>query len=306
MEYLHFGAIDVGSNAARMQISRVLVEEGKVKYKKVEYVRYPLRLGKDVFTIGEIGPEKKDKLLKLMTIFKLLLDIHEVHDYLCCATSAMRNAGNGEDLRRYIEEEIGLNMQIISGEKEAEMINGIVFEDIPSGLYLHIDVGGGSTELTVYHDGEKIEAASFPLGSLRRRSDGEDLEVFAKMQQWVRTTLGKKKGLTCIGTGGNISKVYNIINERKKAKDKKRIINFSQIVQVYEELVETDFNERMLVYSLNPDRSDVIVPATEIYMKVMQMAQSKKMLVPDLGLKDGIIRLLYEKHKGKLAGINTL
>lgn len=300
-EYMNLAAIDIGSNAARLQISRVLRSDGSIYTKKVEYVRYPLQLGKDVFNEGHIGEGRVDKLLKLMKIFELLMEINEVEDYMACATSAMRNAVNGVELQQIIEERTGIHVLIISGEDEASLINDIVFEGLDDEVYLHIDVGGGSTELNLFKNQKKKASVSFKMGSLRRSSEQAVEEIWLAIQGWIKDQLSDTKDITCIGTGGNISKIFSILSDRGQAKDKKRKISLKHMEPLVEELAAMTFTERMRTFNLNPDRSDVIVPAGKIYMRVMELASCKKIIVPNIGLKDGMIRHLIRKHQAALS-----
>ena len=208
---MKIAAIDIGSNAARMQISKVLENDGKISFKKVEYVRFALRLGHDVFNDGEISPESEVRIFKLLNAYKLLMDLHEVKDYLICATSAMREAGNSEAVVTRIHKILDMKIHIIEGTKEAELINDVVVQSLDDANYLHIDVGGGSTELNIYSGRKKIASRSFKIGSVRTLENKEKEGDWERMKKWVDSNIDvKNANITAVGTGGNINKLFNI------------------------------------------------------------------------------------------------
>jgi exopolyphosphatase/guanosine-5'-triphosphate,3'-diphosphate pyrophosphatase len=212
---LTLAAIDIGSNAIRIQLSRVIEYEGQITFKKLEYVRFPLRLGQDVFTKGEISESSKAKFLKLMQAFKILIDLYEVDDYMACATSAMRDSINGASIIAEVKKMFGLSIEIINGEKEAEIINKAIFPHMDFQTYLHIDVGGGSTELNLYVAHEKVAAKSFQVGSVRRLSTTENSPVWMEMENWIKKQVKLNYGkVQAIGTGGNINKVLDMANKK--------------------------------------------------------------------------------------------
>jgi exopolyphosphatase / guanosine-5'-triphosphate,3'-diphosphate pyrophosphatase len=293
-------AIDIGSNAIRLQITRVLEFEGQITFKKLEYIRFPLRLGHDVFTLKKIGPAKEESFMKLMQAFKNMLDLYEIEHYFGCATSAMRESENGELIVERVKNELDLELNIISGDKEAEMINDVISLNLlDDQAYIHIDVGGGSTELNFYKNRKKIDSKSFQLGSVRTLESYDSPQVWKDMLKWISDlTIGHKGKITAIGTGGNIGKIYEI----SKVKTKRRT-SIDTLIRVQELLKSMTYEERMNKLQLNPDRADVIIPASEIYIGVMQAAKSRTILVPDIGLKDGINHYLYTKFyptKGKV------
>jgi exopolyphosphatase/guanosine-5'-triphosphate,3'-diphosphate pyrophosphatase len=284
-------AIDVGSNAVRLQITRV-IEDGKVKsFKKVQYIRFPMRLGSDVFSTGKIASEKFNDFVLLMRTFKALIDLYKVDHYYACATSAMREAENGEDLVEAIKSDSGLELNIISGSFEAEIINKVISMYLHDDASLHIDVGGGSTELNVYRGREKIATRSFPLGTVRVLSNGDQKVTWSKMGEWIAKHLSYVNQVVAIGTGGNIRKLFELANGEKG-----KSISLKDLISTRGMLLDMSYEERMSQLQLNSDRADVIIPAADIYIKMMAEAGAKKILVPDIGLKDGIIAYLYEKH----------
>lgn len=290
---MKIAAIDIGSNAIRFQVSSILDYEGVVTFKKLEYVRFPLRLGQDVFTEKKISEPTAQKFFKLMQAYKLLLDLYEVKGYRACATSAMREAKNGHELAARVENELGLKIDIIDGNEEAELINTSLITHLDEHPSLHIDVGGGSTELNLYVQKQKIAQHSFKIGSVRRISHHQSPVVWKRMEEWIRDHVKKEFGkVTSIGTGGNINKIAELA---KKKPGKK--LSIKKIEAVREYLSGFTLHERIHKLQLNPDRADVILPASEIYLHAMKAAKSTGILVPDLGLKDGIILGLYEQLK---------
>jgi len=291
---LKFAAVDIGSNAARLQISAVLRHPEKgIHFKKVEYVRFPLRLGIDVFKMQKISPQREANILKLLHSYKLLMELHEVDDYMVLATSAMREAANGAAIVKRVKEELGLEMQIISGDEESTYVNKALWRSLDDKNYLHIDVGGGSTEVTLYSEKQMLASRSFEIGSIRLLEDTVSPAVWQDMQDWVETNVRNRlPKLLAVGIGGNINKVASMA----KNKEKVRSITTKDIEFIQAQIAAKSFEERINELDLNPDRADVILPASNIYLSVMKWAKIKEILIPGLGLKDGIIELLVEKH----------
>lgn len=293
---MKLAAVDIGSNAIRFQVTHVLNYNGVLTFKKLEYVRFPLRLGQDVFNQNAISPEKEAKFIKLMQTFKNLFELYEVNDYAICATSAMRESRNGREIAQKVKEQVGVEIDIIDGDKEAELINSVIFNELDHKNYIHIDVGGGSTELNIFINKVKTATHSFKIGSVRRLNGLDSPEEWEYMRQWVQENIKRTiPSIIAIGTGGNIGKIYELA---KLAKGTKRpLITLRKIEEVKKNVARYSLEERINVLMLNPDRADVILPATDIYTTVMKWARSRKMLVPEVGLKDGIMLMLYEKHK---------
>lgn len=290
---MKIAAIDIGSNAARMQISSVLTDEGKISFKKVEYVRYALRLGHDVFTTGKISYQTEAKLKKLLTIYKLLMELHEVDAYMICATSALRESENGLNIVERVQLELGMTIHLISGEKEAELINNVIVKILdPKNTYLHIDVGGGSTELNIYQGHRKINSESFKIGSVRLLEGRVSKDVWKKIQEWIADNRPVNVPLLAVGTGGNITKLFDFT---EKDEEGKATLENLEKAKVY--LTSFSEEERIHKLKMNPDRADVILHASDIYLSAMRWAQATHMIVPDLGLKDGILMWVYEKMK---------
>jgi len=285
-------AIDIGSNAIRLQISTILEGGEKMLFKKLEYVRFPLRLGHDVFTTNRISDASIAKFKKLMKAYKLLLELYEVDDYMFCATSAMRESENGEEVARQVKEELGLTINIIDGHMEAEFINKAIFSYLGNETYLHIDVGGGSTELNLFVKGKKIKTRSFKIGSVRILEHHDSPVMWEDMERWVRENVKLSYGkVTAVGTGGNISKIFELAQKKPGA-----TLSLKKIKAIKEEIESLTIDQRIYQLQMNPDRADVIVPASGIYIKVMEWAHSNSIIVPDVGLKDGILLHVLERN----------
>jgi exopolyphosphatase/guanosine-5'-triphosphate,3'-diphosphate pyrophosphatase len=290
---MKLAAIDIGSNAIRFQVSTALDNTAQVVFKKLEYVRFPLRLGHDVFATGRISSKSMEKFRKLMTTYKLLLELYEVDDYMFCATSAMREAENGAELAQQVLDELGIIIHIIDGNREAELINRAIHSYLTDKTYLHIDVGGGSTELNLYAAGKKIQTRSFKIGSVRVLEKNDSPQAWVDMEQWIKDHVKKSYGkVTAVGTGGNISKLFDLAQSKPgKTVSLRKILETRDMVNAY------SIEDRIYKLQMNPDRADVIIPASNIYIKVMEWAHATSILVPEVGLKDGIMLYLYEKNK---------
>lgn len=289
---MKLAAIDIGSNAIRFQITNVIDYKGSHTFKKLEYVRFPLRLGKDVFAINRIGEENKSKFFKLMQAFKILIDLYEVDDYYACATSAMRESENGKDIAKGVLDQFDLDIHIIDGDKEAELINSVVMSKLNNKNYLHIDVGGGSTELNVIHNNQMLYSKSFKLGSVRKLSVENNEVQRKKITDWIQLHMEGYEGFTAVGTGGNINKAFDLTDQDKSD----RHISISDLKQVQSHVASFTLDERIHLLRLNEDRADVILPALDIYLHAMEAAVCSDILVPDVGLKDGLMHMLYERN----------
>lgn len=290
---MKLAAIDIGSNAIRFQVTNVINYDGELSFKRLEYIRFPLRLGNDVFKNREIGPDKEDRFFRLMNAFKLLIDLYEVDDYYACATSAMRESQNGRKIVAKVQELLGLEIHIIDGNEEAKFINNVVLKGLDSKTYLHIDVGGGSTELNIINGRSNKTSHSFKLGSVRTLEQSTAQIEMKKMTSWIQDNLEQNDSeIRAIGTGGNIQKLYELSYKSTK----ERLADITALEPTLEYLKNLSHGEKINKLRLNPDRADVIVPAGNIYISAMKAANANKILVPDVGLKDGIMQMLYEKH----------
>ena len=290
---MRYAAIDTGSNAVRLLIADVTDNDGTYTFKKNTLIRVPLRLGDDAFLQQHISDKKADDLVKTMAAFKNLMDVYKVNDYMACATSAMREAKNGPDIIKRIKEEANLDLEIIHGEREAGIIyashTGIDLDE--SKNYLYIDVGGGSTELTLFSDGNLIASESFNIGTIRILDNQDKDETWKEMQDFVRKHTKPYKEIHGVGTGGNINKLFKLSNEKDGEP-----MSYSKLKSLYSYLSSYSLKDRINVLKLNQDRADVIIPACEIYTTVMKWANIKQIYVPSVGMADGIIQTLIEKN----------
>ncbi len=287
---MKLAAIDIGSNAIRFQVSTVLESNEGILFKKLEYIRFPLRLGHDVFTSGRISPQSQAKFKKLMKAYKLLLELYEVDDSMFCATSAMREADNGQDIADEIFREFQITIHIIDGDREAELINRAIHSYLTDKTYLHIDVGGGSTELNLYTGGKKIKTRSFKIGSVRVLERNDSPEVWQEMERWIRSEVRKEYGkVTAVGTGGNISKIFELARLRPG-----KTMSINRVRELRTMVADLTIDERIYKLQMNPDRADVIIPAADIYTRVMEWAHASSILVPDVGLKDGMMMTMMD------------
>lgn len=294
---MKLAAVDIGSNAIRLQISTVLDTSPSLLFKKLEYVRFPLRLGHDVFSTGRISGNSIEKFRKLMRAFQLLLELYEVDDFMFCATSAMRESENGAGLVEAIKNELGITIHVIDGDREAELINRAISSFLTDRTYLHIDVGGGSTELNLYTAGKKIRSRSFRIGSVRILEHRDSPVIWKEMEKWVAENVKRSYGkVTAVGTGGNISKIFDLAQKKPG-----KTISLKKVKEIRAMIEQLSLEERIYRLQMNPDRADVIVPAADIYTQVMKWARASSILVPDVGLKDGIILYLYENRAGAVS-----
>ncbi|MBW8050315.1 MAG: phosphatase [Cytophagales bacterium] len=303
---MKLAAIDIGTNAVRLQISSVLneqeqrtntaSEEANVKFKKLEYIRFPLRLGSNVFKNQKITPKKIKKLSKLLRAFKILLKLYKVDETMICATAAIREAENGKQIVKHIKDKLGLEIRIITGKDEADMISKVILNKLDDKNYLHIDVGGGSTELNLYVNKEKVSSTSFKIGTVRILKGKIKPERWEKMEKWIIDNVKSDYlPITAIGTGGSISKISDLLRENFSDQEvENKTISFKSIKKVQQYLMRFTEEERINKLMLNPDRADVIIPASKIYLSVMKWAKAEKIMVPEVGLKDGMIQVLYE------------
>jgi exopolyphosphatase/guanosine-5'-triphosphate,3'-diphosphate pyrophosphatase len=294
---VRLAAIDIGSNAARLLISDVIPgSQAKPEFIKIALIRVPLRLGFDVFDKGQISPAKTEKVIKTIKSYKLLLDIYDVKHLKACATSAMRDATNGPAIIKKVKEETGIEINIITGQEEASLIyeNHIADYMKVDESYLYIDVGGGSTELTFFSDGQLIFKESFNIGTIRLLKNQVTEANWDEMKEFVKTRTKGFHHVTAIGSGGNINKIFSI-SKRKEGKP----LSLDLLRDYYKEFSAMSMAQRMSIYKLREDRADVIVPALLIYINVMRWTDTEEIFVPKIGLADGLIHTLYEEVRWK-------
>ena len=294
---MKLSAIDIGSNAARLLISEVIVDEkNKASFNKVSLTRVPLRLGFDVFETGKISKHKTELILHTMKAFINLLHAYEVKYLKACATSAMREASNSAEIISLVKNETGIEIEIISGSDEASFIyENHVAENLDKDhSYLYIDVGGGSTELTFFSNNKLVFKDSFDIGTIRLLKNKVTEEKWDEMKNDIKEKTKGHKQVTAIGSGGNINKVFSL----SKRKDSKPL-PLELLRDYYKELSNVSLDDRIKVYSLREDRADVIVPALQIYVNVMRWANASEIYVPKIGLADGLVQHLWEEVKDK-------
>ena len=299
MGKVNYAAIDIGSNAVRLlikSIDREAVQEKKIK--KVMMLRVPLRLGFDVFSIGELSEKKADKLRRLMKAFRQLMKIYDVDDYRACATSAMRDARNGRTIIKKIEKDTGIRIEIIDGQEEARMIynNHIECMEDRLGNYMYVDVGGGSTEINLLTNGELVWSVSYNIGTVRMLSNAVKEGTWQQMEEELMKVTEGVAAINIIGSGGNINKLFRLADKKDK---KLQRLPVSSLQTVYDVLKPLTPEERVEEFSLKQDRADVIVPAAEIFLKIAEVVHAEYIYVPVIGLSDGIIDNLYAKSLEK-------
>jgi exopolyphosphatase/guanosine-5'-triphosphate,3'-diphosphate pyrophosphatase len=291
---LRFAACDVGSNAVRLVVAKVIGESKLFLQREASY-RVPLRLGEDVFSVGKISDRKRDGLVQVFKAYRALVDYFNPHKLRACATSAMREATNGTEVAQAIWKESGIRLEIISGAEEAGSLFSNHFEVglSPEKDYLYVDVGGGSTELTLLSNGKVTQSESFRIGGVRLLKSKVDDSEWARMKNWIQALPRGIRPTEAIGTGGNISKIYDLVVGTPGLHLSRR-----RLREVVESLEPLSLEERMRSYNLKPDRADVIVPGGKVYYQVMKWAEIKEMIVPKLGVADGVLSQLFEQEYG--------
>ena len=294
MKIRKYAAIDIGSNAVRLLVSNVIEKKNNPLFFKNALVRVPIRLGQDSFTQGEITSKNIKRMIKSMKAFKMLMKVHGVKDYLAYATSALRDAKNGNAVIEKVLKKAGIKIEIIDGTKEAEIIsNTNVFENIDiEKTFLYVDVGGGSTEFSILKSGKRTHSISFKIGTVRLLNDGVEADTWKQVEQWVKKNTAPYPKIYLLGTGGNINKLHKIANVKDH-----RPITYLTLNAIYNQIKLLTCEERIVDLGLNPDRSDVIIPATELFIKTLRWSGAKVIYVPKVGLSDGMIRELYKNKK---------
>lgn len=300
MNNRHYAAIDIGSNAVRLLIKRVSrnVANGEEKLSKEILLRVPLRLGFDVFSKGKISKDKSKKLLRLMKSYRQLMEIYGVTRYRACATSAMRDSRNGFKLIRSIKKKAGIRIDIIDGQEEARMIydNHLECVEDRKGNYMYVDVGGGSTEVNLLAEGELVYSRSFNIGTVRLLTGGVTEAAWTRMGEEIKEQARQFGTINIIGSGGNINKLYKLIDKKDK---KRKQFSIGALQEIYDQLAPMSDQARMDAFDLKPDRADVIVPAARIFLFIAQAIHAEHIYVPVIGLSDGIIDSLYAEDLEK-------
>ena len=300
MQNNNYAAIDIGSNGARLLIKNVKEDSmGNVEITKVLFLRIPLRLGKDVFSIGEISDERERMMMCMTKSYKQLMRLYNVEMYRACATSAMRDARNGKRILKRIKKKTGIDIEILNGSEEAKILynNSLEAADCINGNYAYVDVGGGSTEISLLSNGELVGSCSYNIGTLRMLSGAVAPDTVANMRSDLEEYAEKYPNIVIVGSGGNINKLSRLFHESSK-KAKKNILPVSSLQRLHDDMKPMTINERIAKYGLKTDRADVIIPAAEIFMTVAQALGCSEIHVPNISLADGIIDGLYKKSKG--------
>jgi exopolyphosphatase/guanosine-5'-triphosphate,3'-diphosphate pyrophosphatase len=294
MKVKKLAAIDIGSNAIRILISNVFEVEGSQPiFMKSEMVRVPIRLGEDSFTVGEISPKNIKRIIKAMKAFKLIMKINGVKHYMACATSALRESNNSEEILKKVKKKTGIKIEVIDGKREAQIIsNTTIIDSIGQNKnYLYVDVGGGSTEFSVLQNGKRITSKSFKVGTVRMLNDMVNDKVWLEIEKWIVTNTKKTSKINLLGSGGNINKLFKLSNNKEG-----KPLMFITLNTFYQEFKKISYEERILKYNLNLDRADVILPALEIFLKALKWSGASKVYVPKIGLSDGMVKVMYKKY----------
>ena len=284
-------AIDIGSNAIRLQITRIIWHQGEEPvYKVMESIRFPLRLGKDAFRTGEITFRSEIKFINLMMAFRTLIDLYEADDIYACGTSALRDSMNGQRIIERSYEKSGIHIDIISGEREAEILDMVVHKDLDDGHFMHIDVGGGSTELNMIHDKKSYARKSFKLGSVRNMQGKDKSTAWEAMRSWIQENR-IEPFKAAIATGGNIRTLQKLLSGQEEG-----VVNIEDLQEIINKVSNLSIEQRIDQLGLREDRADVIPFASEIYLAAIAEAETDNILIPNVGLKDGIIEMLVARN----------
>ena len=293
MRLSKYAAIDIGSNAVRLLVSNVIERKNKpTLFTKNAIIRVPIRLGQDTFTHGSIGMPNQQRLIHAMHSFKMLMEVHGVSHYMACATSALREAKNGRELIDRIRKEAEVTVELIDGKREAKIIAMTDLYEVmkPHKSYLFIDVGGGSTELTIMQQGKTIASKSFKIGTVRLLSNMVKDSELENYKNWIEKNTNSIDEISAVGSGGTINKVFKMIGKKIG-----KPISYMLLSEQYQFLKNRTQKELLIDLRLNPDRADVIVPAVQIYLLAMKYSRANKIFVPKVGLADGMVKLLYQE-----------
>ena len=297
LKILKFAAIDVGSNAVRLLFMNVIEEKQDVVFRKSSLVRMPVRLGEDAF-YGErvIGTEKVEKLMHTLAAFKHLLIVQDVVSYRACATSAMREAINSNQVIKYIKDRTGISIEVIDGQQEAELVysNRIVEMIDKEQSYLYVDVGGGSTEMTLFSNRNVVSSESFNIGTIRFINGEVSSRELLRMKEYLEKIPKKYKPIEIIGSGGNINKIFKLSGYRVGT-----AMKLNQLKNIFSYIESFTVEQRIHKLGFNPDRADVIIPATKLFLNIMKWSDSKKVLIPKIGISDGIVHQLYNDYRNE-------
>lgn len=286
-----YAAIDIGSNAMRLLITNIVEQKGQpTQFNKSSLVRVPIRLGQDAFTVGEISNENIERMVDAMKAFSLLMKVHKVEQYKACATSAMREAYNSAEIVTLIKKKTDIKIEIIDGKKEAAIIAASDLKQFINAnkTYLYVDVGGGSTEFSLFHDGKIVASKSFKNGTVRLLNNMVSEIVWVEIEKWIKNVVAPYEEISLIGSGGNINKLFKL-----SEKNQEKPLSYMYLNAQYQKLSSMTYEQRIAELGLNPDRADVIIPATRIYLNTMKWSGARQIFVPKIGLSDGIVKAMY-------------
>jgi len=286
-----YAAIDIGSNAMRLLITNIIEQNGQpTQFNKSSLIRVPIRLGQDAFTVGDISDENISRMVDAMKAFHLLMKVNKVEQYKACATSAMREANNGAEIIQLIKKKANIKIDVIDGKKEATIIASSDLKQFINldKTYLYVDVGGGSTEFSLFQEGKIVASKSFKNGTVRLLNNMVTDIVWSEMEKWVKTAVLPYDEITLIGSGGNINKLFKL-----SEKNQDKPLSYVYLTAQYQKLNSMTYEQRIAEMGLNPDRADVIIPATRIYLNAMKWSGARHIYVPKIGLSDGIVKAMY-------------
>ncbi len=286
-----YAAIDIGSNAMRLLVTNIVEQKGQpTQFNKSSLVRVPIRLGQDAFTVGEISDENIQRMVDAMKAFSLLMKVHKVEKYKACATSAMREAYNGNDIVTLIKKKTDIKIDIIDGRKEAAIISSSDLKQFINSdkTYLYVDVGGGSTEFSIFSEGKIVVSKSFKNGTVRLLNNMVSEIVWVEIEKWIKNAVAPYDEITLIGSGGNINKLFKL-SEKHQSKP----LSYMYLNAQFQKFNSMTYEQRITELGLNPDRADVIIPATRIYLNAMKWSGARQIYVPKIGLSDGIVKAMY-------------
>jgi exopolyphosphatase/guanosine-5'-triphosphate,3'-diphosphate pyrophosphatase len=286
-----YAAIDIGSNAMRLLITNIIEQKGKeVQFNKSALIRVPIRLGQDAFTVGEISDENIDRMIDAINAFKLLMKVYKVEKFMACATYAMREAYNGKEVAEIIKKKTDIKIEIIDGKKEAAIIASSDLHHFikTNENYLYVDVGGGSTEFSLFSNGKMLVSKSFKNGTVRMLNNMVNEVVWQEIEKWIKTNTEGLENITMIGSGGNINKAFKLSG---KTQDKP--LTYKYLKSQFDHINALTYEQRISELGLNTDRADVIIPALSIYLSAMRWSGANHIYVPKIGLSDGVVKAMY-------------
>ncbi|WP_291275631.1 rod shape-determining protein [Flavobacterium sp.] len=286
-----YAAIDIGSNAMRLLITNIVEQKDKeAQFNKSALIRVPIRLGQDAFTVGEISGENIERMVDAMKAFKLLMKVYKVEKYMACATSAMREAYNGKEVTEIIKKKADIKIDIIDGKKEAAIIASSDLHQFikTNENYLYVDVGGGSTEFSLFSNGKMVVSKSFKNGTVRLLNNMVNDVVWQEIEKWIKTNTEGIDDIILIGSGGNINKTFKL-----SGKAQEKPLSYKYLKSQFDYLNSLTYEQRIAELGLNTDRADVIIPALTIYLRAMRWSGAKNIYVPKIGLSDGIVKAMY-------------